>query len=643
VREIVARLLVVMALLLAFGVDNVSAQDQPDLTPAFLFESADFVLDASRTPPGPDAAWRKVTLPDDWYVSRPGVTGVGWYHMSFDLPPGPYPVHSFYLPRGSARFAWFYLNGRLTTTTGVQGDSRALNWDEPMRFAVSPTLLRAGQNDIYVRVSAVADLRQGLARVSFGPARLVLPPYFRRWAMQVDSLRIFGGAAFLGGMLALAFCYRIRGDRVMFWFGITALAWTLIAIPWFGPRFGDTGILAEIVVFPTRFAYAAPLLVACLRLGGKRAPVAEATLWIFTLGGAVLMPFVIEEARAWIITFWSTIYLIPLVGLLIWLIATRERERTATFWLLIAATTAAVFLNVHDYGRWMGWFDYDNPTLAHFDVPFVLVAIGVTIVDHQVGAIDALARANIVLEARIAEKTREIEANFQRVREAEHERALSVERRRIMADMHDGVGGSLLGVLSMIRMRVPWPRIERRVHEAMLELRLAIDSLEPVDGDLGVVLGNVRHRMRETIEASGVHLAWQVGEVPTVDYLTPKAILAIQRIVMEALTNALRHARAATITVRTDVDASGRSLRILVRDDGAGFDPATVRRGRGLDSVTARARGLGAMVEITSDGSSGTCVSLTLPLSPEGSSASTFPFEVHPDETAGLANAERSA
>jgi len=50
-----------------------------------------------------------------------------------------------------------------------------------------------------------------------------------------------------------------------------------------------------------------------------------------------------------------------------------------------------------------------------------------------------------------------------------------------------------------------------------------------MDGDLGVVLGNVRHRMRSAIEHSGVKLHWQVGELPHVSYLTPHAILAVQR------------------------------------------------------------------------------------------------------------------
>jgi hypothetical protein len=67
-----------------------------------------------------------------------------------------------------------------------------------------------------------------------------------------------------------------------------------------------------------------------------------------------------------------------------------------------------------------------------------------------------------------------------------------------MADMHDGLGSSLLSLLGMIQSSTgERVAIERRAHEALLELRLTVDSLGPVDGDLGVVLGNVCHRMRE--------------------------------------------------------------------------------------------------------------------------------------------------
>lgn len=98
------------------------------------------------------------------------------------------------------------------------------------------------------------------------------------------------------------------------------------------------------------------------------------------------------------------------------------------------------------------------------------------------------------------------------------------------------------------------------------------------------------------------------------DCLTPKGILAIQRMLLEAITNALRHTRARTLTVRTQVDHAAGHLVIQVVDDGIGFDSATVVRGRSLDNLHTRARSVGASVEIDSVLGAGTRVSFTLPL-----------------------------
>jgi signal transduction histidine kinase len=603
--------LVVGLLMALSGIAGTVAQEIPR-PPTFDFDIADFVESPSPVPPGDNAAWRPVILPDNWYVSHPGKSGRGWYRMSFSMPLPPFTMTSLYAPRGSARNLAFFLNDKLVTTTGIQADARGLNWDEPMRFAVAPPLFRTGPNVLYARLDATADLRQGLSRISIGSSYDVMPRYFLRYTLQVDSLRMLGGAALFSGLLALGFWNRRRDDDVILWFAIIALVWTLMSVPWFQPRFGQWGIFADLMVFPLRFAYAAPLLIFCLRVAGKRLPTAEIAIWLFTALGAVLIPLGDAALRSTVITVWSVTYLIALVLLLGWLVRTSQHSKS--FWLLAAATALAVALNAHDLARWMGWANYDDLALGHFHVPLILLAIGVSLLEKHFQAVDELARAKAQLEVRVQQKTREIEASYQQLRVVEQERALVTERSRIMADMHDGVGASLLSLLGLLRSgRAVASQIERRVREALLELRLTVDSLEPVDGDLGVVLGNVRHRMREPIEESGVRLFWEVGELPSVDYLNPRAILAIQRIILEAIANALQHAHAVSITVRTDVNLMNGQLLIEVKDDGHGFDPGQALRGRGLDNMRNRARSVGASVELAAT-NDGTSVRLTLPL-----------------------------
>ena len=597
------------ALLLAVAAHAAQAQ-----IPVQVLDQAEFVLNDSRTPPPDNAPWQPVTLPDNWYLSRPGDTQVGWYRITFDRSPEQARIpHSVYLPRNSARRIDFWFNRSRVGANVAYGDPGARNWAPPMIHSVAALTLKPGRNVLHLRVAAVPEIRQGLTRVTLAQGSLGRPLYELRYTTQITTLFMFGAAALLAGFLAAAFWLRERGETTLLWFAITALAWAVTAFPWFHAAFTPPAFFHGPLAFTLRFAYAAPMLILCLRAAGKRWPFGEAALWIFTLAGLVLASLLDEDHQGAVITYWSMSYLGALFALLIVLIRSQQRERRWAFWLLAGALVLAVLLNAHDLAWWMGWIDYESFQLAHFHIPLVLFAIGATIVDRHFRAVAAVERAKVELEGRVAEKAREIEANYAKVREAEHEKALARERQRIMADMHDGLGSSLIALLGAVQAgQMSLPDVERRLHESLQELRLAVDALEPTDGDLGVILGNVRHRMRSAIESSGVRFRWEVGELPQLPSLTPKAVLAIQRVVLEALTNSLRHARARGVTVRTQVNGSW--LQIGVSDDGIGFDETSVTPGRGLSSVRQRARSLGGQVDIRSSRGAGTDVTLRLPL-----------------------------
>jgi len=106
----------------------------------------------------------------------------------------------------------------------------------------------------------------------------------------------------------------------------------------------------------------------------------------------------------------------------------------------------------------------------------------------------------------------------------------------------------------------------------------------------------------------GITLIWRVRDIPRIDSLTPQNVLHILRILQEAFTNIIKHAKAKTITVRT---GSGRDhVFIEVLDDGCGF--VCNREGRGLVNMRKRARALSAQMELTST-ASGTRLILQIP------------------------------
>jgi signal transduction histidine kinase len=269
-------------------------------------------------------------------------------------------------------------------------------------------------------------------------------------------------------------------------------------------------------------------------------------------------------------------------------------------------------------------FDYTDSTprvLRAAFVLFTILAAGAAIIEHYMAATSELQRLNAELERRIAEKSEEIRSTYGRVEEAKREWAQLSERQRILADMHDGVGASLVGLLRHVQSgRADRVSIEKRVQEVLQEMRIAIDALQPRDGDLAAVLGALRYRLDDIIRASGVRIAWEVEELPDVGELKPSTVFALQRIVLEAITNALKH--SGTKRLRLGARACNGEVEVCIQDDGRGFDTSCHAVGLGLASMRARALRIGARLRIQSHPGKGTVIKLYLPRAPAGGAVS---------------------
>jgi signal transduction histidine kinase len=183
-----------------------------------------------------------------------------------------------------------------------------------------------------------------------------------------------------------------------------------------------------------------------------------------------------------------------------------------------------------------------------------------------------------------------------------------------MREMHDGLGSHLVSTLALLDADAPdRGAVAAAVRTALDDLRLMIDALVPLDGDLLGALALLRARLQPRLEAAGVRVHWRVGDVPAVPDLDATKVLEVLRILQEAVTNVLKHAGARTLILRaTTENGAARGVAVEVADDGRGFDP-TATHGRGLHHMRQRARAIGGVLEIDG-GAAGTCVRLRLPL-----------------------------
>jgi signal transduction histidine kinase len=196
----------------------------------------------------------------------------------------------------------------------------------------------------------------------------------------------------------------------------------------------------------------------------------------------------------------------------------------------------------------------------------------------------------------------------------EKQRLLLLERERLTREMHDGLGGQLVSILSMAERGLAAPsELAEALRRAIDDIRIVIDSIDPDTMDLPTSLGQLRARLEPLLRRNGIDLRWNIEEIPGIDAFPPEAALHLLRIVQEAVTNSLRHANANHVEVRLSSTGGTRGqLHVSVRDDGLGLAPEMSSGGRGIKNMNSRAEELGAVLRIENM-NPGTQIDLAIP------------------------------
>lgn len=202
--------------------------------------------------------------------------------------------------------------------------------------------------------------------------------------------------------------------------------------------------------------------------------------------------------------------------------------------------------------------------------------------------------------------------------------AAEEERKRIARELHDETAQLLAALLIRIRVvrRAPDPQtLDALLDDMRREIAAALEGVRrfarglrpPALDELGLVPAIESH-VRSVSVVAGFPVRLEAEAIDGA--LPPEAELAVYRIVQEALSNVVRHARASHATVR--VRRTAGQLEVRIDDDGRGFDVARVRAGGGgglgLFGMTERAGYLGGRVEVTSTPGGGTHVCAEIPL-----------------------------
>ncbi|MBO4209875.1 sensor histidine kinase [Micromonospora echinofusca] len=191
------------------------------------------------------------------------------------------------------------------------------------------------------------------------------------------------------------------------------------------------------------------------------------------------------------------------------------------------------------------------------------------------------------------------------------------DRERIARDLHDVVIQRLFATGLQLQSSVPLtarPEVAKRINAAVDDLDATIRDIRRTIFELRTPMSAaLRTDIRDAVDAAAESLGFRPTLELTgpVDSAVPEGVrpdlLATLR---EALSNAVRHARASQVRVAVHVD--GSRLTVTVADNGVGCDPAAARSG--LVNLRERAEGHGGEFEIIPATPHGTVLRWSVPL-----------------------------
>lgn len=220
-----------------------------------------------------------------------------------------------------------------------------------------------------------------------------------------------------------------------------------------------------------------------------------------------------------------------------------------------------------------------------------------------------------------AQLIEQLESTRSELAEANREAGMLAERQRLAGEIHDTIAQAFTSIVMLIQAAdaelASDPDQARRhlslaagtARENLAEVRALVAGLGPAQlsvGSLDAALGRLADQTAAELGISaGLEVCGSPRPLPT------GAEVVLLRVCQEALANVRRHARAQQAWVRL-IYGDG-CVRLEVRDDGAGFDPALVNGGYGLRGMRARAGEVGGSLAVTSSAGAGTTVRVEVP------------------------------
>lgn len=565
-----------------------------------------------------EQAERPVTLPDDWWRSRPREDGPVWYRLRFDAPEAagsPEHLLAAYIERVCSN-AEVRLNGILVHSGGRMSEPLTRNCAYPQLVTLPASLLKTEGNTLDVKVQGYAvqkvSSRQrsgGLSAIKVGPHALLAQEQASQTFWNVTAVQLLAVAT----TVLAAFLLFLRAinpkEAHLGYLGWLILGWNVLGLrSWWADIPLDTHTVELLAC--VGFAIVTGLTVQfLLSYSALRSRMIEAGL----LAQCLMVPLTLVLAGPHrlfnLSSAWYLLMVLEVVAMMVLYLYTERRARRRTFWPMAAMMTVLAVLVAMDRAAQFDWMPRVN--LLNFALPVIFFVIASRQFKVFGLALRSAEAARNSLERRIAEATAEMERNYVQMAELRVEQVTEKERKRIAGDLHDDLGAKLLTIVHTSESE----RISSLAREALEEMRLSVRGLTGKPLPVADALADWRAETVSRLGQAGIEVDWRSPTEDVTQLLSARAFVQTTRILREAVSNVIKHSGASHCKVRCTLGQ--QDFVLVVQDNGKGIPmelDGKLDRGHGMASMKHRAKQMQGQCLVESGPGYGTVIRLTLPL-----------------------------
>lgn len=489
--------------------------------------------------------------------------------------------------------------------------TREMNtWYRPFLIPVTDDAMQPGLNTITIH--AFSQQSVGVGRVLVGSHAALADHYESHFFWQITAPMAANFTMLFLGLLIFTIWIARRHEIEMLWLAISAVLWFIRNYEYYAEEIPfDPKLYVPLAVCCTYFATAASATFYLYFVKLKRRWIITVTM--FAVGVASTFLFVATSFSRLVIYYPTMALVTAVAALAMWDFVKHRTFKRAALDLTIIFMPLASFYDVIMLLRYQG--NGHAVYLSVFAGAVISAAFSISFGNRILAAFDGLGKTNLILEQKTAETRAELMESEAIRRELQVSQALTSERSRLMQEMHDGIGSNLTTALAVARQQKQPDKTITVLSRALGDLKLTVDSLEPIEGDIVALIGNLRHRMARDLDDAGITCKWEVEECAPLTWLDATNALHVLRIHNEAISNILSHSNAKEIRIGcVEAEQNGiAGISTYIADDGNGFEMGLETDGKGLVNIAARAQSLHGQLSYNSQPGIGTIVQLWLP------------------------------